>query len=238
DRNYLVQSTLHTVIHSVLLGITLVVLILLLFMGRPSIAALVALTIPFSLLFALVLMYFVDIPIGLLSVGAIDFGIIVDGAVIVADSIAEHLGNAPAHGPRRNVVRRVLAAALEVERPVFFSMLMIIGAYLPLLTLTRIEGLLFRPMAITVAYALIGALLFSLLVVPVLATFFFRRGLREWDNPLLLLFRPVYGLMLHGLLRARWAVAAACVVLVVGVTVIVVPRLGFEFLPYMDEGVL
>src|SRR5262249_41428251 len=77
-----------------------------------------------------------------------------------------------------------------------------------------------------------------LLVVPVLASFFFRRGLHEWDNPLLRLFRPVYGLILHGLLKARWAVAAACVVLVAGVIVIVVPRLGFEFLPYMDEGVL
>src|SRR5262249_40353690 len=77
-----------------------------------------------------------------------------------------------------------------------------------------------------------------LLVVPVLASFFFRRGLHEWDNPLLRLFRPVYGLILHGLLKARWAVAAACVVLVAGVIVIIVPRLGFEFLPYMDEGVI
>src|SRR5262249_52012595 len=100
DRTYLVQSTLETVSHSVLLGITLVLLVLLLFLGRPSMAFLVALTIPFSLLFALVLMYFVDIPIGLLSIGAIDFGIIVDGAVIMADSIAHRLGAAKHSGQR------------------------------------------------------------------------------------------------------------------------------------------
>src|SRR5262245_57693626 len=236
DRNYLVQSTLHTVIHSVLLGITLVVLILLLFMGRPSIAALVALTIPFSLLFALVLMYFVNIPIGLLSVGAIDFGIIVDGAVIMADSIAHRLGSRDA--TRRGVAKAVLAAALEVERPVFFSILMIVATYLPLLTLVRIEGLLFRPMALTLVFALMGALLFALFVVPVLATFFFRGGYREWENPFLRWFRPVYATILRTFLRNRWIVAATAAVLVVGIVVIIVPRLGIEFLPYMDEGVI
>ena len=86
----------------------------------------------------------------------------------------------------------MLAAALEVERPVFFSVLMIIGAYLPLLSLTSIEGLLFRPMALTLVFALVGALFFALFVVPVLATFLFRRGYREWENPLLRWFRPVY----------------------------------------------
>src|SRR5262249_6948701 len=123
DRQQLVDSTLHTVGHSVLLGITLVVLVLLLFLGRPSVAFLVALTIPFSLLFALILMNFVDIPVGLLSVGAIDFGIIVDGAVIMADSVAYRLGSAQAGGQRKTM-KIILAAALEGERPVFFSGLM------------------------------------------------------------------------------------------------------------------
>src|SRR5262249_44823218 len=159
---------------SVLTGITLVVLVLLLFLGRPSMALLVALTIPFSLLFALVLMYFTGIPIGLLSIGAIDFGIIVDGAVIMAENIAHRLGTAQRARSRQGITKVVLAAALEVERPVFFSILMIVTAYLPLLTLTSIEGLLFRPMALTLVFALIGALFFALLVVPVLATFLFR----------------------------------------------------------------
>lgn len=238
DRQHLVQSTLHTVSHSVLTGITLVVLILLLFMGRPAIAGLVALTIPFSLLFALVLMKLVNIPIGLLSVGAIDFGIIVDGAVIMADSIAHRLGTLGANGARRNLFKAILVAALEVERPVFFSILMIIGTYLPLLTLSRIEGLLFRPMALTIVFALIGALLFALVVVPVLASFFFRRGYREWENPLLRWSRPIYAAILGVFLRRRVTVAVAAVVLVVGIIAIVGPRLGTEFLPYMDEGVI
>src|SRR5205085_7040968 len=185
DRGFLVQNTLNTVSHSVFLGITLVVLVLLLFLGRPAMAALVAATIPFSLLFALVLMYLTGIPIGLLSIGAIDFGIIVDGAVIMADSIAERLGAARREGSRLSLSKTVLTAAAEVERPIFFSVLMIVGAYLPLLTLTRIEGLLFRPMALTLVFALIGALLFALFLVPVLATIFFRRGYLEWENPLL-----------------------------------------------------
>jgi len=238
DRTFLVQSTLHTVAHSVLLGITLVVLVLLLFLGRPVMAAMVALTIPFSLLFALILMHFVNIPIGLLSVGAIDFGIIVDGTVIMADNIARRLGEASRGGSPHSVIKTVLAAALEVERPVFFSILMIIGAFLPLLTLTRIEGLLFRPMALTIVFALIGALLFALVVVPVLATVLFRYGYQEWENPLLRWFRSRYAEILTRLLGARWLVVVAMVILLAGVFMFIVPRLGTEFLPYMDEGVI
>ena len=205
DRTFLVENTLHTVGHSVVLGITLVVLVLLLFLGRPSMAALVALTIPFALMVALLLMYVTGIPIGLLSVGAIDFGIIVDGAVIMAENIAHRLGGAARERTRQNVDKTVLAAALEVERPVFFSVLMIIGAYLPLLSLTSIEGLLFRPMALTLVFALVGALFFALFVVPVLATFLFRHGYQEWENPLLRWFRPVYAAILRTLLRSPLA---------------------------------
>jgi cobalt-zinc-cadmium resistance protein CzcA len=238
DRQYLVDSTLHTVAHSVSLGITLVVLVLLLFLGRPSIAALVAMTIPFSLLVALALMYLTDIPIGLLSIGAIDFGIIVDGAVIVAENIARRLGEATRRDARPNVFKVVLAASLEVERPVFFSMMMVMVAYVPLLSLTSIEGLLFRPMALTMVFALAGALLFAVFVVPVLATIMFRRGYHEAENRLLALVRSAYGVTLRGLIACRWLVVAAalCVLAVVGMRV--VPRLGLEFLPYMDEGTI
>lgn len=238
DRQHLVDSTLHTVSHSVLLGVTLVVLVLLLFLGRPAMAGLVALTIPFSLLFALVLMYLTNIPIGLLSIGAIDFGIIVDGAIIMAENIARRLG-AATHGEQRpNVFKAVLAAAFEMERPVFFSILMIVVAYLPLLSLTSIEGLLFRPMALTMVYALVGALLFALFVVPVLATIMFRHGYHEWENPLLVLARPIYAATLRGLVAARWMVLAAVLCVVAAVCFLVMPRLGIEFLPYMDEGVV
>jgi len=240
DRSNLVESTLHTVGHSVMLGIGLVVLVLLAFLGRPSLAALVALTIPFSLLFALVLMYGAGIPIGLLSIGAIDFGIIVDGAVIMAENIARRLdeaGHEPEH-ERPSTAQTVLAAALEVERPVFFSILMIVGAFLPLLTLTRIEGLLFRPMALTIVFALGGAALFALLVVPVLAVLLFRTGYREWENPVLARLSIQYAALLTWLMHHRWRAVAAAAALLVGVFVLIVPRMGTEFLPYMDEGVV
>jgi cobalt-zinc-cadmium resistance protein CzcA len=238
DRQHLVDSTLRTVGHSVALGITLVVLVLLLFLGRPSMAALVALTIPFSLLFALVLMYLTRIPIGLLSIGAIDFGIIVDGAIIVAENIARRLGEATHQQQKPNVFRVVLKAATEMERPVFFSILMIVVAYLPLLSLTSIEGLLFRPMALTMVYALGGALLFALFVVPVLALILFRSGYHEWENPLLRVGLPVYSVVLRGMLAGRWLVLAVVCCIVAFVVVRIVPKLGVEFLPYMDEGVV
>ena len=238
DRTYLVSSTLHTVAHSVLAGITLVVLVLLIFMGSLRMAALVALTIPFSLLFALVSMYASGIPIGLLSVGAIDFGIIVDGAVIMADNVAHRLAAEMARGQRWSVPQTVLGAALEVERPIFFSVVMIIGAYLPLLTLTSIEGLLFRPMALTLVFALVGALLFALLVSPALALIFFRRGYVDYENPLLTWLRPRYGRLVEALLRRRQAVFVSVLALLALILLGVVPRLGTEFLPYLDEGVI
>jgi len=238
DRQNLVDSTLHTVGHSVALGVTLVVLVLLLFLGRPAMAALVALTIPFSLLFARILMYLTGIPIGLLSIGAIDFGIIVDGAIIVAENVARRLGEASHRGRKVDVFRDVLGATLEVERAVFFSVLMIVAAYLPLLSLASIEGLLFRPMALTMVYALAGALLFALFVVPVLAVLLLRHGYEEWENPLLRVAWPVYMATLRAMLAGRWLVVAASVCLLAAVVVRVVPRLGVEFLPYMDEGVV
>lgn len=237
DREHLVQSTLHTVTHSVVSGIALVALVLLAFLGSPAMALLVVLTIPFALLFALVLMYLTGIPIGLLSIGAIDFGILVDGAVIMADNIAHHLTRHRSQSP--HVVREtILRSATEVERPIFFSMLMIICAYLPLLTLTSIEGLLFRPMALTVIFALLGAVLFALFVSPGLASYFFRKGFYDWENPVLQWVRPKYAACLRMLLRRRWGVIACVTLIFGGVCTFVVPRLGFDFLPYLDEGTI
>lgn len=236
DRQYLVDSTLATVTHSVTLGILLVLLVLLLFLGRVSVALLVAFTIPFSLLFALLLMYLTNIPIGLLSVGAIDFGIIVDGAIIMAEHLVTRM---KANGEGDVAVReRVLGAALEVEHPVFVSVLMVIVAYLPLLSLTRIEGLLFRPMALTMAYALAGSLLFALFVIPTLVSLAFRKGYQDVRNPVIEGLKWVYGGVVALLLQLRWIVLASAVCLMAFVGFRIVPELGFEFLPYMDEGVI
>lgn len=235
NRQYLVDSTLETVGHSVSLGITLVLLVLLVFLGRPSMAILVAITIPFSLLFALVLMYLTNIPIGLLSIGAIDFGIIVDGAIIMAEHVAHRLAAAK---PDIHIRGRVLRAAHEVARPVFFSVLMVIVAYLPLLSLQSIEGLLFRPMALTMVYALIGSLIFALLVIPVLIAVVFRHGYTELHNPVIEWMTALYGRIVQLLLIIRWFTVAAAVLVVLVVSLRIVPQLGFEFLPYMDEGVI
>jgi cobalt-zinc-cadmium resistance protein CzcA len=235
DRTFLIDSTLHTVSHSIAMGITLVVLVLLIMLGSPAVALLVVLTIPFSLLFALVLMYLTDIPIGLLSIGAIDFGILVDGSVIMVENIVHRLSLRRRH---EDVAATLERAALQVQRPIFFAMLIIIAAYLPLLTLTSIEGLLFRPMALTIAFALIGAVVFSLVVIPPLALLMFRRGFTDWDNPVMHRLRDAYGVCIGRLLPARWAVVVVLLVVVVGVCATIVPRLGTEFLPYLDEGVI
>lgn len=238
DRSQLVEATLHTVGHSVLLGISLVTLVLLFFLGRPSMAMLVALTIPFSLLFALVLMNAFGIPIGLLSIGAIDFGIIVDGSVIMSENIAHRLHRATGTDSKTSAAQTVLNAALEVERPVFFSILMIVGAFLPLLTLTHIEGLLFRPMALTILFALMGAMFFAIFVVPVLSSLVFKRGYRDWENPVLTWLYPRYSRFLSRLLKYRWQTIGLASGLLLGVLLLITPRLGTEFLPYMDEGVI
>lgn len=238
DRQYLVDSTLHTVGHSVFTGIGLVLLVLLAFLGTPRLAILVVLTIPFSLMFALVLMYVSNIPIGLLSIGAIDFGILVDGTVIMVDNIAHHLTQQHRSKMQVPVRATILTSAFEVERPIFFSTMMIICAYLPLLSLTSIEGLLFRPMALTVVYALLGAVLFSLFAIPSLAGFLLRNGYSDWENPLLQWARPAYASLLRVLIRGRWVVAVAVVASFVWVCVQIVPKLGFDFLPYLDEGVI
>lgn len=238
DRTELVNSTLRTVAHSVLEGILLVSLVLLLFWGSPLIAAIVVATIPFALLVAVSLMYASGIPIGLLAIGAIDFGIIVDGAVIMTDNIAEHLTHAERRGERRGLIPAIRNAAHEIQRPMFFSMLIIIGAYLPLLSLGGIEGLLFRPMALTVIFALLGAVIFGLFVAPVLASYLLASGFEEWENPVLTWIRPRYASILRGLLRARYAVALAALVSVATVIGLVVPRMGTEFLPYLDEGTI
>jgi heavy metal efflux system protein len=237
DRTQLIEATLHTVTHSVSLGIMLVVLVLIFFLGRPPMALLVALTIPFSLVFAMVLMYLTNIPIGLLSIGAIDFGIIVDGAVIMAENIARRLGESGRRDPR-GTLAIIRGAALDMQRPVFISVFLIMVAFLPLMSLTRIEGLLFRPMALTILFALLGALIFSLIVVPVLASFLFRHGYKEWENPLLHWFTPVYVHSVELLLKARWLVATLSIAGLALVLFLLVPRLGTEFLPYLDEGVL
>src|SRR6202050_3656435 len=164
DRSDLVHFTTETVLHNLTEGIILVVVVLFALLGNVRGAIIVALTIPFSLLFAATCLSLKGIPANLLSLGALDFGMVVDGAVVMVENIIRHLGN-----PERSYktpMERVREAAHEVQRPVFYAIAIIITAYLPIFTLQRVEGRLFKPMAWTVAFALLGALLFSVLVAP------------------------------------------------------------------------
>src|SRR5262249_15144934 len=156
-------------------GFILVSIVLFLFLGNARSAVVVALTIPFSLLFASIWLDIRQIPANLLSLGALDFGLVVDGAVVMVENILRHLGNHTS----RSVPDRIRSAAHEVQRPVFYAITIIITAYLPIFTLQKVEGRIFRPMAWTVAFALLGALTFSILVAPVLMSFLFPRGFRE-----------------------------------------------------------
>src|ERR1017187_3961766 len=193
DRSDLIHFTTHTVLHNLTEGMILVVIVLLLFLGNVRGALIVAVTIPFSLLFASICLDLKHIPANLLSLGALDFGMVVDGAVVMIENIVRHLNRDEVGA----IDDRIRAAAHEVQRPVFFAIAIIITAYIPIFTLQRVEGRLFKPMAWTVAFALVGALLFSIVVAPVLASYVFQKGAREWHNPLVTFLTDRYRIAVH-----------------------------------------
>jgi cobalt-zinc-cadmium resistance protein CzcA len=240
DRSELVEFTTHTVLQNLTEGIILVIIILFLFLGNTRAALIVAVTIPFSLLFASICLSLRHIPANLLSLGALDFGMVVDGAVVMIENIVRHLHSQHSgNGERVSIGGQIRAAAHEVQRPVFYAITIIITAYIPIFTLQRVEGRLFKPMAWTVAFALLGALLFSIVVSPVLASFFFRRGAKEWRNPLMRILTVRYRGAVRWAIRERWAVVSAAV-LALGATAYLATSgiIGSEFLPHLDEGAL
>ncbi len=182
DRSDLVHFTSHTVLHNLGEGMILVSIILFLFLGNVRGAIIVAATIPFSLLFASICLDLKQVPANLLSLGALDFGMVVDGAVVMIENIVRHM---TFKHDTETPIERIGEAAHEVQRPVFYAIGIIITAYLPIFTLQRVEGRLFQPMAWTVAFALLGALIFSILIAPVLASFAFANGAKEWHNPIM-----------------------------------------------------
>jgi heavy metal efflux system protein len=240
DRSELVAFTTHTVLHNLTEGIILVVIILFLFLGNTRAALIVAVTIPFSLLFASICLSLRHIPANLLSLGALDFGMVVDGAVVMIENIVRHLHEQrTGNGERTSVANQIRIAAHEVQRPVFYAITIIITAYIPIFTLQRVEGRLFKPMAWTVAFALLGALLFSIIVSPVLASFLFRRGAKEWENPVMGFLTVRYRKAVSWSIRERWVpvsvgVLALCAMAYLAISGII----GSEFLPHLDEGAL
>jgi heavy metal efflux system protein len=253
DRSDLLHFTTHTVMHNLAEGMILVTIILFLFLGNARAALIVALTIPFSLLFASIWLDLSKIPANLLSLGALDFGMVVDGAVVMVENIVRHLSrrqNGSGSGtsrtdsghiaaPVRTAQRVIREACHEVQRPVFYAIAIIITAYMPIFTLQRVEGRLFKPMALTVAFALLGALTFSILIAPVLASLLFRGGVREWHNPVMTYLTERYRR------RLRWCIGHRVLTVGVGLAALGVSLflwfsgvIGSEFLPHLDEGAI
>ena len=236
DRDDLVHYTTHTVLHNLAEGMILVVIILFLFLGNPRGALIVSLTIPFSLLFASICLDFRHISANLLSLGALDFGMVVDGSVVMVENIVRHLKQEEVP---RTPYEKIRAAAHEVQRPVFYAIAIIVTAYLPIFTLQRVEGKLFRPMAWTVAYALLGALIFSMLIAPALASLSFSKGVKQWKNPVLdyitARYREGVAWAIH---NRRMTVGAAVVIFIIAMFLTFGGVIGSEFLPHLDEGAI
>jgi cobalt-zinc-cadmium resistance protein CzcA len=232
DRTELVNTTLETVSHTLLAGMALVILVLILFLRSWRGALLVALTIPFALLIAFILMHFTNIPANLLSLGAIDFGIIVDGAIVMMETILKKRESRPEEALQEDAI---MERSADVARPIFFSTLIIITAYLPLFAFEHIERKLFTPMAYTVGYALIGALAVALILIPGLAFFAYRKPGKVRRNKWLEKLTAAYsGQTVHILEKPKRMLAALLVVLVAAAALSV--TVGKDFLPPLDEG--
>jgi cobalt-zinc-cadmium resistance protein CzcA len=237
DRTWLIDTTLHTVFKNLAEGAMLVTFVLLLFLGNFRAAAIVAVIIPLSLLATFIGLTWRGIPANLLSLGAMDFGIIVDGAVIVVENVFRRLGELKDTGNKKARLATIERATVEVGRPTFFSMLIIIAAYIPIFTLQRHEGRIFAPMAWTVTSALVGSLLLSLTLVPLLCLFLLRKNIPHGENALVRFIKKPY------LPSLRWTLAHPKFVIItalaaLGASLLLAPRLGTEFLPELNEGTI
>lgn len=233
DQTELVENTIKTVETNLLEGGLLVVVILFVFLRNVKAALLVAATIPLSMLFAFIGMQYFGLSANLMSLGAIDFGLIVDGAVVMVENALRRMGLPESQGKSRFEI--VKESAKEVGKPIFFGVLIIILVYLPILTLEGMEGKMFAPMALTVGFALVGSLLLALTVVPVVATWVLPKHPVEHHEPVMDRLRAIYERSLRQVLRFKPLTVGATVVAFVS-SLAIVPFLGSEFLPELDEG--
>ncbi len=239
DRTVLVDRTIRTVETSLFEGAILVVAVLLIMLGNWRAALIVTLAIPLSLLMAMTGMVQGRVSGNLMSLGAIDFGLIIDGAVVMVENIIRHLAEKQ-HKFRRKLTAverapEVLIAAKEVASPMFFGVIIITVVYLPILALTGIEGKMFKPMAMTVIFALVGALVLALTLMPALCSYLLGGNISEKDSFLVTFAKKVYSPLLNFSFRARWPVVGGAVALL-ALAALVFSRLGAEFVPQLDEG--
>jgi cobalt-zinc-cadmium resistance protein CzcA len=235
DRSELVKLTTDTVEDNLLRGMILVIIVLIFFLVSFRAAIIVALTIPLSLLFAFIVLHAHDVAANLLSIGAIDFGIVIDGTVVMIENIYREL--ALREGQSYNLNEVILAAAKDVDRPIFYSVAVILAGYLPIYALSGPSGKLFHPMAETMSFALVGALILTLTLIPVLASYWFKKGVREKPN------RPFDWMKRKYATQLDWALARpkttmAIATLIFGLSLLLVPFIGGEFMPHLDEGAL
>jgi heavy metal efflux system protein len=235
DRHYLIEETTRTVEKNLLLGMALVLVILGLLLFSARTALIVAVTIPFSLLFSFICLDWKHIPANLLSIGAIDFGIIVDGAVVMVENIFREL--AARREQEYHLIEVIRAAARDVERPIFYAIAVIIAGYLPIYALTGPAGRLFQPMADTMSFALVGSLICSLTLLPVLCAFLMRKHIKEPDVRIYERIRNFYGVALGWCLRHRAVTTLICLG-IFGASLLLIPFIGAEFMPHLDEGAL
>ncbi len=233
DRSDLVRITTDTVEGNLLRGMVLVFVVLIFFLVSFRAAIITALTIPLALLFAFIFLNLTGEAANLLSIGAIDFGIIIDGTIVMVENIYRELGLR--HGTEYKLTDVILAAARDVDRPIFYSVAVIIAGYLPIYALTGPAGKLFHPMADTMGFALICALILTLTVVPVLASYWFKSGVKEKQNPIYNWIRDQYAGRLHWCLNHPAVTLIAALAIFIA-TLLLVPLIGGEFLPHLDEG--
>jgi cobalt-zinc-cadmium resistance protein CzcA len=235
DRSDLVQLTTHTVEDNLMRGMVLVLIVLVFFLVSFRAAVIVSLTVPLSLLFAFIFLHAHDVSANLLSIGAIDFGIIIDGTVVMMENIYRELAQRERTEYKLSEV--ILAAARDVDRPIFYSVAVIIAGYLPIYALSGPSGKLFHPMADTMSFALLGSLVLTLTLVPVLASYWFKRGVHEKPNRPYEATKRFYAGKLDWCLNHRgWTLFGATVIF--GLTLLLVPFIGGEFMPHLDEGAL
>ena len=245
DRSELVNYTIDTVSRTLFEGFSIVIIVLIFFIGSVRAALVVATTIPISMLFAFSMMKLTGIPANLLSLGAVDFGIIVDGAVVMVENIMRRYRDATPEERKQGIIRFTLSSAQEVGREIFFSITIIILAYLPIFSFQRVEGKLFSPMAYTLAYAITGSMLLALTAIPVLMTMIYRKhfesenpGSIEWHNPVYEWIERKYKKIIDVLTQYAVATTIVSAVIVVMVIVLGAKKIGTEFLPELDEGSL
>ena len=235
DRSDLVQLTIDTVETNLGRGMILVLIVLIFFLVSVRAAVIVALTIPLSLLFAFIFLHARDVPANLLSIGAIDFGIIIDGTVVMMENIYREL--AERHGQQYSLHEVIISAAHDVDRPIFYSIAVILAGYIPIYALGGPAGKLFHPMAETMSYALLGSLCFALTFVPVLASYWFKKGVREKANWVYDWMKNAYEVELRWCLEHPIS-SMILATLIFGASLLLIPYIGGEFMPHLDEGAL